>query len=73
MTVAENLKDAYNDRKTFRNERLKSKTNKFYRSTRLLRVTLMVLSLILFFFQRPSWCEDKLNQTFLLTTGSGFN
>lgn len=65
MTIAEKLKDAYNDRKTLRREKIRSKTNQFYRYTRWLRVTLMVVSLTIMAFQRPSWCDFKLkHETF---------
>lgn len=65
MTIAEKLKDAYNDRKTLRREKIRSKTNQFYRYTRWLRVLLMVVSLTIMAFQRPSWCDFKLkNETY---------
>lgn len=46
ITMAEKLKDAYNEGKTMLKEKVKSKTSNFYRWTRPLRVILVAVSLV---------------------------
>jgi hypothetical protein len=45
MTMAEKLKDAYNERKTMRKDKVESKTRKFYKLTKPVRIALVLLSL----------------------------
>ena len=65
MALAETLNDAYNERQTLRNDKLYSKISLFYSHTKPIRVLLLVLSLVIVAFERPTWCQNKLHQTYI--------